>query len=103
MDKLLDPSFWGTSWEQFRSAPGVTITLLLVWGAFVWWLRGHLKANEISGLKGQIHILEQRRQLAVEERTAEKKELLEEVDALKKHFAALEGQKIEDEARLDTF
>jgi hypothetical protein len=68
MDKLLDPSFWETSWKTFWSAPGVAIPLLLVWGAVVWWFRGLLKDREISGLKGQIDTLEQRR-LQIHERS----------------------------------
>jgi hypothetical protein len=92
MDKLLDPSFWETSWKTFWSAPGVAIPLLLVWAAVVWWFRGLLKDREISGLKGQIYTLEQRRLLAVEQRAAveeKKTELLEKVDALEQQITSL--------------
>jgi chromosome segregation ATPase len=95
MDKLLDPSFWETSWKTFWSAPGVAIPLLLVWAAVVWWFRGLLKDREISGLKGQIDTLEQRRLLAVEQRAAveeKKTELFEKVDALEQQITSLQRQ-----------
>jgi hypothetical protein len=49
MDKLLDPSFWETSWKTFSSAPEIAIPLLILIGGVVWWIRG-----VVNGVKGQI-------------------------------------------------
>src|SRR6266567_3984326 len=94
MDKLLDPSFWETSWKTFSSAPVIAIPLLILVGGVVWWIRGVVNGREISGLKDQmgsleqqIGALEQRRLRAIEQLTVDKKKmdtLREEVAALKK-------------------
>jgi polyhydroxyalkanoate synthesis regulator phasin len=101
MDKLLDPSFWETSWKTFSSAPEITIPVLILVGGIVWWIRGVVNGREISGLKKQISNLkeqigsltqqigasEQRRLRAIEQLTVDKKKmetLREEVAALKK-------------------
>jgi predicted nucleic acid-binding Zn-ribbon protein len=101
MDKLLDPSFWETSWKTFSSAPMIAIPLLILVGGVVWWIRGVVNGREISGLKDQIGslkdqmgslaqqigALEQRRLRAIEQLTVDKKKmdtLREEVAALKK-------------------
>src|SRR2546430_5185588 len=101
MDKLLDPSFWETSWKTFSSAPVIAIPLLILVGGVVWWIRGVVTGREISGLKDQIGslkdqmgslaqqigALEQRRLRAIEQLTVDKKKmdtLREEVAALKK-------------------
>ena len=101
MDKLLNPSFWETSWKTFSSAPVIAIPLLILVGGVVWWIRGVVNGREISGLKDQIGslkdqmgslaqqigALEQRRLRAIEQLTVDKKKmdtLREEVAALKK-------------------
>jgi hypothetical protein len=101
MDKLLDPSFWKTSWKTFSSAPEIAIPVLILVGGIVWWIRGVVNGREISGLKKQIGNLkeqlgsltqqigasEQRRLRAIEQLTVDKKKmetLREEVAALKK-------------------
>ncbi len=101
MDKLLDPSFWETSWKTFSSAPVIAIPLLILVGGVVWWIRGVVNGREISGLKDQIGslkdqmgslaqqigALEQRRLRAIEQLTVDKKKMetrREEVAALKK-------------------
>lgn len=94
MDKLLDPSFWETSWKTFSSAPEIAIPVLILVGGVVWWIRGVVNGREISGLKEQIGsltqqigALEQRRLHAIEQLTVDKKKmetLREEVAALKK-------------------
>jgi predicted nucleic acid-binding Zn-ribbon protein len=101
MDKLLDPSFWETSWKTFSSAPEIAIPVLILVGGIVWWIRGVVNGREISGLKKQIGNLkeqigsltqqigasEQRRLRAIEQLTVDKKKmetLREEVAALKK-------------------
>jgi hypothetical protein len=101
MDKLLDPSFWETSWKTFSSAPVIAIPLMILVGGVVWWIRGVVNGREISGLKDQIGslkdqmgslaqqigALEQRRLRAIEQLTVDKKKmdtLREEVAALKK-------------------
>jgi hypothetical protein len=94
MDKLLDPSFWETSWKTFSSAPEIAIPVLILVGGVVWWIRGVVNGREISGLKEQIGsltqqigALEQRRLRAIEQLTVDKKKmetLREEVAALKK-------------------
>jgi hypothetical protein len=101
MDKLLDPSFWETSWKTFSSAPEIATPVLILVGGIVWWIRGVVNGREISGLKKQISNLkeqigsltqqigasEQRRLRAIEQLTVDKKKmetLREEVAALKK-------------------
>jgi predicted nucleic acid-binding Zn-ribbon protein len=101
MDKLLDPSFWKTSWKTFSSAPEIAIPVLILVGGIVWWIRGVVNGREISGLKKQIGNLkeqigsltqqigasEQRRLRAIDQLTVDKKKmetLREEVAALKK-------------------
>jgi hypothetical protein len=94
MDKLLDPSFWETSWKTFSSAPEIAIPVLILVGGVVWWIRGVVNGREISGLKEQIGsltqqigALEQRPLRAIEQLTVDKKKmetLREEVAALKK-------------------
>jgi hypothetical protein len=101
MDKLLDSSFWETSWKAFSSAPEIAIPLLILVGGVVWWIRGVMNGREISGLKQQIGslkdqignlaqqagALEQRRLRAIEQLIVDKKKmetLREEVAALKK-------------------
>jgi predicted nucleic acid-binding Zn-ribbon protein len=101
MDKLLDPSFWETSWKTFSSAPEIAIPLLILVGGVVWWIRGVVNGREIGGLKQQIGSLkdqigslaqqigthELRRLRAIEQLTVHKKKmetLREEVAALKK-------------------
>ena len=49
MDKLLDPSFWETSWKTFSSAPEIAIPVLILVGGVVWWIRGVVNGREISG------------------------------------------------------
>jgi len=87
MDKLLDPSFWETSWKTFSSAPVIAIPLLILVGGVVWWIRGVVNGREISGLKEQLGslkeqigtvkeqagVLNQRRLLANEQLTVVKK------------------------------
>jgi hypothetical protein len=48
MDKLLDPSFWETSWKTFSSAPESYPAFDPHQGV-VWWMRG-----VGNGVKGQI-------------------------------------------------
>src|SRR5436190_23110469 len=96
MGKLLDPSFWETSWKTFSSVPEIAIPLLILVGGVVWWIRGVVNGREISGLKEQIGrlkeqigslkeqigsltqqigALEQRRLRAIEQLTVDKKKM----------------------------